>query len=57
MIKPLNTKGSLKLRFIQWSADPKDKPPVENEDDYVFDQTNSYYQLIALILKDFKDDN
>jgi len=56
VIKPLNTKGALKLRFIQWSADPKDKPAVENEDDYVFDQTNSYYQLMALILKDFKYD-
>jgi hypothetical protein len=57
VIKPLYTKGALKLRFIQWTADPKDKPAVENEDDYVFDQTNSYYQLMALILQDFKKDS
>lgn len=56
VIKPLYRKGYLKLRFIQWSIDPKDKPAVENEDDYVFDQTNSYYQLMALILQDYRHD-
>ena len=33
--------------------DPKDKP-AGDEDDYVFDQTNSYYQLMGLILQEFK---
>lgn len=56
VIKPLNIKGASKLRFIQWTADSKDKPVVEDEDDFAFDQTNSYYQLMALILQDFKND-
>lgn len=44
------------MRFIKWSVDSKDKPTEVDPDDYVFDQTNSYYQLMALILKDFKND-
>jgi hypothetical protein len=56
VIRPLQKKGLLKMRFIKWSVDPKDKPAEVDPDDYVFDQTNSYYQLMALILKDFKND-
>jgi len=56
VIRPLQKKGLLKMRFIKWSVDPKEKPAEVDPDDYVFDQTNSYYQLMALILKDFKND-
>lgn len=57
VIKPLSAKGNLlKVKFIQWSADPKDKPAAGEDEDYVFDQTNCYYQLMALILQDYKND-
>jgi hypothetical protein len=37
VIKPLLKKQMLKMRFVQWSVDPKDKPAEVDPDDYVFD--------------------
>jgi len=54
VINPLNRKGQLKMRFIKWVADPKDKPVAEDEDDMMFDESNAMYKLMALILIDQK---
>jgi len=51
VIKPLLNKSALRLSYIQWSSDAK---PAGDDDDYVFDQTDSYYKLMALILQDYK---
>lgn len=55
VIDPLNRKGQLKMRFIKWVADAKDKPVVEDEEDMMFDESNAMYKLMALILIDQKN--
>jgi len=37
VIKPLLKRSMLKMRFVQWSIDPKDAPTEVDPDDYVFD--------------------
>ena len=44
----------LKPKFIRWNVDPKDKPPVD-DDDIVFDSTDAQLKLMARILSDFKN--
>jgi long-subunit acyl-CoA synthetase (AMP-forming) len=41
VIDPLNRKGLLKLKFIKWTAEPKEKPAADDDDDIVFDASDS----------------
>lgn len=51
VIKPLMTINQLDLKFIRWSIEPEKKDP-EDEDDILFDGTDSYFKLMAYILVD-----
>jgi len=54
VIKPFKERGYIQYRFISWRLDPKEKPKQEEEDEMVFD-TNVFIRLIAILLKDVKD--
>lgn len=54
VIKPLVRRQCLKMRFVEWTS--KEKPAEVDPDDYVFDSTDSYYKLMALILQDYRRD-
>lgn len=41
VIKPLIRRQVLKMRFVEWTS--KEKPAEVDPEEYVFDQTNSYY--------------
>lgn len=53
VIKPLVEKNNLQLKFITWIPDEKEKKE-DDEDDIVFDSSDSYFMLMAIILKDQK---
>jgi|TARA_B110001450_G_scaffold230033_1_gene231019 hypothetical protein len=54
VIDPLMRRGLLKPKFIRWNVDPKDKPPVEDDDDISFDSSDAQLKLMARILSDYK---
>lgn len=54
MIEPLIRKNLLKSRFIKWNVDPKEKPPAD-DDDIVFDSSDSQLKLMARILADYRN--
>jgi len=50
VIKPLMDNNMLDLRYIKWSMEPEKKG--DDEDDIVFDGSDSYFKLMAYILLD-----
>lgn len=54
VIKPLIDKGWIQPKFIHWTESKKDKPKEEEEDDIVFDSSDCFFQLMALMLVDYK---